>query len=472
MQTHIHLSKKFSVKTITFLLLMMNVCAVAPLNAATTDETLVAPSIEARSKPLSLIDVYHQALAKDATLLSALKANQASQELIEQGKALYRPTVSFTANANATQTDIKYIGANIFRNEGRSNFEGYNYGVNARQPIFRKQNWVQMDQSKTQVSQADKQLHLAQQQLILRVTQAYFDVLIAQDRIALLQAQKEATQSQLEQAKANFEVGTATITDFNEAKARYDLIVAQEVAAQNAYEVAQYAVQLMTGVAPSKLATARADLKTEPLQSMQNWLDVAMQNNLTIQIQQDALKLAEQEVERNQAGHLPTLDAVASYTKSYTNGNVNGFGSDLKSAVIGLQLELPLYQGGAISSQVRQAVLNKQRAEEDIELARRNATLETQRAYLNLNTSMAQIAAFEQALSSAQSQLDSTKLGFEVGVRTNVDVLNAQQLLFSAKRDLLEARYQYLANTIRLKAASGLVAEVDLVDINQQLITE
>ena len=472
MQTHIHLSQKFSVKTITFLLLMMNVCAVAPLNAATTDETLATPSIEARSKSLSLIDVYHQALAKDATLLSALKANQASQELIEQGKALYRPTVSFTANANATQTDIKYIGANIFRNEGRSNFEGYNYGVNARQPIFRKQNWVQMDQSKTQVSQADKQLHLAQQQLILRVTQAYFDVLIAQDRIALLQAQKEATQSQLEQAKANFEVGTATITDFNEAKARYDLIVAQEVAAQNAYEVAQYAVQLITGAAPSKLATARADLKTEPLQGMQNWLDVAMQNNLTIQIQQDALRLAEQEVERNQAGHLPTLDAVASYTKSYTNGNVNGFGSDLKSAVIGLQFELPLYQGGAISSQVRQAVLNKQRAEEDIELARRNATLETQRAYLNLNTSMAQIAAFEQALSSAQSQLDSTKLGFEVGVRTNVDVLNAQQLLFSAKRDLLEARYQYLANTIRLKAASGLVAEVDLVDINQQLITE
>lgn len=472
MQTHTHLSQKFSVKTITFLLLMMNVCAVAPLNAATSDEVQVIPAVETRNKPLSLIDVYHQALAKDATLLSALKANQASQELIEQGKALYRPTVSFTANANATQTDIKYIGANIFRNEGRSNFEGYNYGVNARQPIFRKQNWVQMAQSKTQVSQADKQLNLTQQQLILRVTQAYFDVLVAQDRIALLQAQKEATQSQLEQAKANFEVGTATITDFNEAKARYDLIVAQEVAAQNAYEVAQYAIQLMTGVAPSKLATARADLKTEPLQSMQNWLDVAMQNNLSIQIQQDALKLAEQEVERNQAGHLPTLDAVASYTKSYANGSVSGFGSDLKSAVIGLQFELPLYQGGAISSQVRQAVLNKQRAEEDIELARRNATLETQRAYLNLNTSMAQIAAFEQALSSAQSQLDSTKLGFEVGVRTNVDVLNAQQLLFSAKRDLLEARYQYLANTIRLKAASGLVAEVDLADINQQLVTE
>jgi outer membrane protein len=449
---------------------MMHVCVAAPVSAASYTETQASPSVETLSKPLNLLDIYQQALAKDATLLSALKANQASQELIEQGKALYRPTVTFTANASATQTDIQYIGANFFRNEGRSNFEGYNYGVNARQPIFRKQNWVQIDQSKTQVSQADKQLHLTQQQLILRVTQAYFDVLIAQDRIALLQAQKEATQSQLEQAKANFEVGTATITDFNEAKARYDLIVAQEVAAQNAYEVAQFAIQSITGAVPSKLATAKADLRVEPLQSMQNWLDVAMQNNLSIQIQQDALTLAEQEVARNQAGHLPTLDAVASYTKSYANGSVSGFGSDLKSAVIGLQLELPLYQGGAISSQVRQAVLNKQRAEEDIELARRNATLETQRAFLNVNTSMAQIIAFEQALSSAQSQLDSTKLGFEVGVRTNVDVLNAQQLLFSAKRDLLEARYQYLVNTIRLKTASGLVAETDLAEVNQQLV--
>lgn len=472
MQTHIHLQQKFSLKSVTLIFWVMNVWVSTPVHAAPALDSQVVTQVEVSSKPLTLIDIYQQALNQDATLLSALKANQAAQELIEQGKALYRPNVTFTANANATQSDIKYVGANIFRNEGRSNYEGYNYGVNARQPIFRKQNWVQMDQSKTQVSQADKQLNLTQQQLMLRVTQAYFDVLIAQDKIALLQAQKEATQSQLEQAKANFEVGTATITDFNEAKARYDLILAQEIAAKNEYEVAQYAIQSITGTKPATLATVKADLKTEPLQTMQNWLDVTAQNNLVIQIQQDALKLAEQEVERNQAGHLPTLDAVASYTKSYANGGTSGFGSDLKSAVIGLQFELPLYQGGAVSSQVRQAVLNKQKAEEDIVLARRNAELETQRAYLNLNTSIAQIVAFEQALSSAQSQLDSTKLGFEVGVRTNVDVLNAQQLLFSAKRDLLQARYQYLVNTIRLKAASGLVAEADLAEVNQQLLAQ
>jgi outer membrane protein len=167
---------------------------------------------------------------------------------------------------------------------------------------------------------------------------------------------------------------------------------------------------------------------------------------------------------------LPTLDAVASYTKSYANGSANGFGNDLKNATVGLQLQIPLYQGGAITSRAKQAVINKQKAQDDVEIALRQADLETQRAYFNLNSSVAQVKALEQALVSSQSQLDSTKLGYEVGVRTSVDVLNAQQQLYSAKRDLLEARYNYLVNIIRLKAASGLVAEADLQEISQQLV--
>ena len=167
---------------------------------------------------------------------------------------------------------------------------------------------------------------------------------------------------------------------------------------------------------------------------------------------------------------MPTLDAVANYTDTYTNGGLNGFGNEFNSASIGLQLQIPLYQGGAISSRVRQALLNQQKAKDDVEIARRQTDLETQRAFLNLSSSVAQIKALEQALISSQSQLDSTKLGYEVGVRISVDVLNAQQQLFSAKRDLLQARYNYLVNIIRLKSATGVVAEVDLQDINQQLV--
>ena len=438
-----------------------------PLFAA----SMSAAKLPTQIKRQSLVDIYQQALLHDPTLASALSANQAAQEIIEQGKALYRPTVNFNAGASASETDIRFIGAGSpFRSNGRNSFEAYNYGVEARQPVYRKQNLVQMDQTRTQVSQADKQYNLSQQTLILRTTQAYFDVLIAQDKIDLIVAQKAAILSQLEQAKATFEVGTATITDVNEAQARYDLIVAQEIAAVNEHQIAKRSVEAITGEIPDRLATAKSDLQVKHIeQTMQDWQQVAVQNNLNIAIQQDALKLAEQEVERMRAGHLPTLDAVASYTDNYSNGSANGFGNELKNTTIGLQLQIPLYQGGAVSSRTRQAVLNKQKALDDIEIARRQTDLETQRAYLNLSTTIAQVKALEQALLSSQSQLDSTNLGYEVGVRTSVDVLNAQQQFYSAKRDLLQARYNYLVNIIRLKAAVGVVTEADLVDINQQL---
>jgi len=445
--------------------MLKHIAAIVTLSLA-----LVAQA-QADEKAYSLIEIYQQALAHDPQLASALSANRAAQEIIEQGKALYRPTVNFNADANKLSTDIRYIGAD--RAPSTSSFETYKYGVDLRQPIYRKQNLVQMDQSKTQVSQADKQLHLTQQDLILRVTQAYFDVLIAQDKIDLIAAQKSAILSQLEQAKANFEVGTSTITDVNESQARFDLVLAQEIATKNELQIAKHAIQALTGKVPQKLATVKADIKTHQLeQPMDKWLEVAAINNLNIQIQQDAAKFAEQEVERLGAAHLPTLDAVVSYTDSYANGSASAFsaGNELKTGTIGLQLQIPIYQGGAISSRVRQAVLSQQKAQDDVGIARSNTELETQRAYLNLSTSIAQVKAFEQALISSQSQVDSTKLGYEVGVRTSVDVLNAEQQYFSAKRDLLQSRYNYLVNIIRLKASSGVVGEADLADVNQQLV--
>lgn len=424
-----------------------------------------------RVQTLNLMDIYQQALANDPNLASALSANEAAQELIEQSKALYRPAVNFNAGASRSQTDINFLGENPFRNAGRNSFETKNYGVEARQPIYRKDSLLQIDQSKTQVKLADKQLHLAQQNLMLRTTLTYFDVLIAQENIALIQAQKSAILGQLEQAKANFDVGVATITDVNEAQARYDLTVSQEIAAFNTFEVAKHSVQAITGNIPQTLTPVRDNIAPNQLsQAMQEWIDVASKNNLNIQINEEAYTLAEQDVERARSGHLPTLDAVASYTENNQSSSAQGFGSELKTSVIGLQLQIPLYLGGAVNSRQRQAAHNQDRARSDIEVARRQAALDTQRAYLNLNTSIAQIKAFERALSSTQSQVESTKLGYEVGVRNSIDVLNAQQQFFTARRDLLQARYQYLGNIIRLKAASGVVSEVDLVDINQQLI--
>ena len=428
-----------------------------------------AEPVSLQARPLSLMDVYQQALAHDASLASALSANRAAQEIIEQGKALYRPTVNFNADTNTLQSNIHYIGT---PGNNKSSFDNYRYGVDARQPIFRKQNLIQIEQAATQVSQADKQLNLAQQALMLRTTQAYFDVLMAQDKIELIGAQKAAIASQLAQAQANFDLGSATITDANEAQARYDLTLAQEIAALNEFAIAKHAVQAITGQLPQRLASVKPQLKPNEMgQSMATWQELALMNNLNIQIQQDAAKLAEQDIARNQAGHLPTLDAVASYTDSYANGSVSKFGTgnELQVGSIGLQLQIPLYEGGATSSRVRQAVLNKQKAQDDLDLVRRQTELDTQRAYLNLSSSIAQLKALDQAVISSQSQLDATQLGYQVGVRTSVDVLNAQQQLYSAKRDALQARYNYLTNIIRLKTAAGIVAAADLVDINQQL---
>ncbi len=421
----------------------------------------------------SLLEVFEQAKLHDPVLASASHASKASQTLIEQAKATYRPAINFTATANAAQTDVKLIGGNNPFREGRNNFEGYTARVEARQPIYRRENLQRLDQSYDRVSIADKQYLLAEQTLILRTTQAYFDVLQAQDRIALLEAQKLAIQSQLKQAQATFDVGTATITDVNEAQARYDLVVAQELAARNDLAVAQYSLQAITGQTAPALSTVKPTLQINTeLKPLTEWQTVTNDSNLAIQIQQDTLKLNEKEIEIARSGHYPTVDAVATYLHAYSNGGQNGFGSDLKSAVVGVELSVPLYLGGGVNARVEQAAFNQQKALDDLENARRQATLDTQRAYLNLSTSIATVKALEQALVSSQSQLDSTKLGYEVGVRTSVDVLNAQQQLYSAKRDLLQARYQYLVNIIRLKVASGIVTEADLQDINQQLVKQ
>ncbi len=246
---------------------------------------------------------------------------------------------------------------------------------------------------------------------------------------------------------------------------------AQEIAALNEFEVKKRAIQSITGESPQHLATLNSNFK--PVAAEQNemeaWVSIAEQNSLSLSIQQQNVEIAAQEVARQRAVNLPTLDAVGGYSSTYANGSSNGFGSDLQNAVIGLELQLPLYQGGAITSKIREAVANQQKAQDDLEAVRRQAALDVREGYLNLASSVAQVKAYEQALISSQSQLDSSNLGYQVGVRTSVDVLNAQQQLFSAKRDLLQARYTNLLGNLRLKLSAGLLSDADIANTNQQL---
>ena len=309
----------------------------------------------------------------------------------------------------------------------------------------------------------------AGQDLIVRVAQAYFDILASIDTLGLVRAQKAAISEQLAQAKRNFEVGTATITDTHEAQARYDLILAQEIAAQNDLENKERALQQITGKEYKALKPLRPDVQLSGPNpaTMQAWVDLAKAQGYPVRIQDAVATIADLEAQRAKAGHRPTLDLVASHGQTGQNAStLSSVGADITSSSIALQLALPLYQGGAINSREREAAANALKSKQDLEVARRAAALTAQHSYLAVINGIAQVKALEAALVSSQSALDSNKLGYEVGVRINIDVLNAQSQLFQTKRDLARARYDVLVGGLRLRQANGTLTVQDLQPIN------
>lgn len=420
---------------------------------------LLALGIQASAHAADLMEVYHAAQGQDAVFASARAAQQAGQEKLTQGRSLLMPSVNLTANT--TYNDVTSPILN-------KKYNSHGYGVSVVQPLFREQSWATYQQADLQVAISEAQFKLAEQDVILRSTQTYFDVLIAQDTVQLTNAQKTAISQQLEQAKRNFEVGTATITDTHEAQARYDLVVAQEIAAANNLEIKKRTLQQLVNADIKELNTLGEGFKLESPNpaDVQKWVADAQQSNFQIVMAQAAEAIAEQEVSKNRGGHLPTLDAVGSYSKSTGCSFSCG---DTKSTSVGLQLNMPLFAGGATQSKWREAEANHDKAKQDLENARRNVELQTRQAYLGVVSGIAQVQALQQALKSSESLLQASKLGQEVGVRTSLDVLNAQQQMYSTRRDLYQAEYNYLISHLRLKAAVGSLAEADLGQVNKAL---
>jgi len=408
-----------------------------------------------------LLDIYRAAQTQDAVFAGARAAQQAGQEKLTQGRALLMPSVNLNANTTYNDVNAPY---------GASRYNNHGYGVSVVQPLFREQNWAAYNQSELQVAIADAQFRGAQQDVILRSAQAYFDVLIAQDTVQLNAAQKAAIAQQLEQAKRNFEVGTATITDTYEAQARYDLILAQELAAANELELKRRDLQQLINAAEvpalNMLGAGFNPVAPEPAE-VQKWVDDAQRNNVQVVSAEAAYQLAEEEVARSRGGHLPTVDLIGNYAKN--TGCTFTTCGDTRSTSVGVQLNMPLFQGGATQSKWREAEANREKAKQDLESARRNVALQARQAYLGVASGIAQVQALQQALKSSESLLEASKLGQEVGVRTSLDVLNAQQQLFSTRRDLYQAQYNYLVSHLRLKAAAGNLLEADLERVNQAL---
>ncbi len=418
-----------------------------------------------------LLQVYRDARANDAAFASAQATLKAGRERLPQGRALILPTINLTGSTSYTDGDVRSGVPNaVFVPRV---FSSNAWTVSLNQPLFRLGNWAQYEQAEFQVAQAEAQFGLSSQDLIIRTAQAYFDVLASQDSLAFIRAQKAAITEQLEQARRNFEVGTTTITDTHEAQARFDLSTSQEIVAQNDLEIRQRALQLLIGKFPGALSPLRQQLQLSPPQpsDMETWVDTAQRQNFTVRVQEAAVEISSREVARNRAGHYPTVDLVGSYGNTAVTGSTgaNPLGSDIKSATIGLQLALPLYAGGATSSRIRESLALQEKVRSDLESSRRQAALSARQSFLGVTNGMAQVRALEQALLSSETALASNKLGYEVGVRINIDVLNSQQQVFSTRRDMSRARYDTIMNGLRLKAATGNLSDADLEEVNRLL---
>ncbi|NMM28582.1 MAG: TolC family outer membrane protein [Glaciimonas sp.] len=403
-----------------------------------------------------LLKTYQQALVNDAQYASARAALSAGQEKLPQARAGLLPSVGLSGGTSRTEF------------ENRQNFSGSSYSLALSQPLFRWANWQQYEQGKLSVALSETQFAQTRQDLILRVAQAYFDVLAAQDTIGFVQAQKTAISEQLASAKQNFEVGTATITDSYEAQARYDLAAAQEYAAQSDLEIKRAALQQIIGSAPGDLAKLKTGVTLSPPQPAQidSWVNSAEQQNTSVLGSRIGLEIAQRDISKNRAGHYPTVDLIA----SRNHGNQSGSNLAGDTNTIGVQWNIPLFAGFAVTSRVREAIALEDKARFDLETARRSAAQGARQSYLGVTSGMAQVNALEAAEISSLSALDANKLGYQVGVRINIDVLNAQQQLFSTRRDLAKARYDTIVNGLRLKSAAGILQEQDLQLVNGLLI--
>ena len=417
-----------------------------------------------------LVQIYREAQQNDPSLAAARANWNATQERVPQARALLLPSVSAAGTVSANEgrtvgyTDPRSVASSIYANSS--------FSISAAQPLFRAQNVVAFNQAQRLVEQADYTLAQQQQELIIRVTVVYFDVLLAEVNVGLAESQKAAVSEQLAQARRNFEVGVATITDTNEAQARYDSIVAQEIIARNDLDNRRTALRAIIGRMPQelkKLGPGFEPTLPEP-NVLDSWIDRALTDNLTVRIAGYNFDVASLEIDRARAAHLPTVDLVAGASHSLGSGSL---ASDAnfqgRSTQIGLAFNFPIYQGGIVNSRIREAIALQETSRQNLEAARRAAVFNAQTGFSGVNSAAASVNAFEQALRSAQTALESNRLGLEVGVRTNLDLLNVTQQLFQVRRDLAQSYFNYLISVLRLKSAVGALTEQDLEDINRRL---
>ena len=437
-----------------------------PLHLSLALAWAVAGSAQAQS----LLQMYETAKGHDATYAAAKAQAEATQAKAAQAKAALLPTVG------AGYTQSKVNSERVATGETTADYTGKTTAISASMPLFRMGNIASFQQGQKSAALAAAQLSAAEQDLIVRAAQAYFDVLTSTQALASVQAQKKAVAEQLAAAKRNFEVGTKTIVDTRQAQAQYDLVVAQELNAENDLRTKKLALDQLVGTnnqQPLPLNTAKPLQAPMPADAEQ-WVQQALANNTNLKQLQVAYDVAKLETTKAQAGHMPTLDLTASvaqnrYSGPTANPATPGSTTDSNVRSVGLSLNIPLFAGFAVQNRVKETVALEEQARSSLEAGQRSVEQGTRTAYFGLLSGLSQVKALEAALASAQSVVDATKLGYQVGVNTNVDVLSSQSQLAQTQRDLTAARHNVLLGQLKLRQAAGTLVADDLKNVNDLL---
>ena len=437
-----------------------------PTFALSALTALVISALPGLAAAQSLQELYDAARVFDATYLAAKANAQSAEYRAAQSDALARPTLAAAAAAGNAQTDPPNTGV-----KGSTTVSG---ALNGRYPLFNRANGLTIEQARKSLVTAQADLDSAEQDLIVRLSQAYFDVLGAQDTLATTRASKAAITEQLASAKRNFEVGTATITDTREAQARFDLATAQEIATENDLRTKRVALDTLVGrndVAPRPLLVPVVLPAPMPANA-EEWVTLADQQHPSVRRARVGLEVASLEISKARAAELPTVDAVASLSGSDARGslpNLSRSAGTTAVASVGVQMNWPLYTGGATQNRIKETLALQEKSRHDLEAARRGVAGGTRVAYFGVQSGLAQVKALEAAESSSKLALEATQLGYKVGVRVNLDVLNAQTQLFTTQRDLAKARYDVLLGSLKLRQASGQLQPTDVDAVNRLL---
>lgn len=424
-----------------------------------------APSSAQQVRRSDLLMIYEDALKNDASFASARFALQAAAEREPQALSATRPAVSAGFGASLTNYDSRTPDLN-------RTYTSWGPSISLNMPLYRPQDDEAVLQAKLSVQASEAVFAQARQDLLLRVTQAYFDVLAAQDALEAIAANKKAVAEQLAQARREFEVGTKTIVDTHEAQARFDQIVAQEQVALGDLIVKRNALRAIIGREPGELVPLREapQLNAPQPTDIDAWALRAEEASYPVVAARANADIAGRETQRVRYAERPTVDLVASAQVNRSDGSASASNSNTaRSGTVGVQLNWPIYTGGLTQSRIREAIANEERTKQDLEFARRNAAQGARQAYTGVDFGLAQVRALESAEVSAKSQLESTRLGYRVGVRINLDVLNATTQLYNTQRDLKKARYDFLVNGLRLQAAAGSLQEDALQSVNALL---